>query len=189
MTRVAREWFERAYAEDPDPWGMATRAYERRKYALTVASLPEERYRSGFEPGCSLGVLSVSLASRCDRLLSVDHVAPVVAAAARRLRPFPHVHVERRDLPEAWPEGPFDLLVLSELGYYFDAGELEVLEAAAWSSLDAGATVVAVHWRHRTDYPLSGDEVHAALDRDPHLRSVAHHVEDDFLLDVWRFGE
>lgn len=54
MTRTDPGYFQRLYRSSEDPWGFATRAYERRKSAITVASLLEEHYRSAFEPGCSI---------------------------------------------------------------------------------------------------------------------------------------
>ena len=58
MTSTSRSYFEEMYREDADPWGFETSPYEHRKYAVTVASLPKLRYRSAYEPGCSVGVLS-----------------------------------------------------------------------------------------------------------------------------------
>jgi trans-aconitate methyltransferase len=186
VTRTPPEYFERLYQADEDPWGMASRWYERRKYALTVASLPSERYRSGFEPGCSIGALTERLAPRCERLLAVDHMAATVAVARRRVAPFPHVRVERRTIPDDWPPGPFDLLVLSEVCYYFDVGELVELMERARQSLEPGATVVAVHWTGQTDYPLTATRTHEVLAEIPTFEAVAHHVDEQFLLDVWR---
>ena len=65
-------YFEAIYQADADPWRFATSDYEREKYAATLAALPLQAYRSGFEVGCSIGVLTSQLARRCDRLLAVD---------------------------------------------------------------------------------------------------------------------
>ncbi|MBO0692640.1 MAG: methyltransferase domain-containing protein [Acidimicrobiaceae bacterium] len=186
MIRTAPGYFERLYRSSDDPWGLATRAYERRKYAITVACLLEERYRSAFEPGCSIGALSEQLATRCDRVLAMDHMAAARDVAVRRLRHLPHVEVVAGVVPEDWPAGPFDLLVLSELCYYFDAGELRRLAERAVSSLEAGATVIAVHWAGKTDYPLTAAETHAALAATPSWQPAVHHADEEFMLDVWR---
>ena len=186
MTRTPEQYFRELYEHDGDPWGFDSRWYERRKYALTVASLPAERFRSCFEPGCSIGALSELLAPRCDRLLAADHMAEPLARALDRLRRFPHVTVERRVIPEQWPDGPFDLLVLSEICYYFDADELASLLGRAMSSLQANATVVAVHWRGPTNYPLSATAAHGIVAALPVLETVTRHVDEQFLLDVWR---
>ena len=186
MAGVAREYFDRLYAADPDPWGFESRWYERRKYDLTLAALPDERYRSGFEPGCSVGVLSERLAERCDRLLVCDHMPVAIERAASRFRSRPQVRVERLRIPEGWPDETFDLIVLSEVVYYFDQDDAEQIRELTLRSALPGATVVAVHWRGETDYPLTGDETHELLGRDAALVPVARHLERDFRIDVWR---
>lgn len=173
------------YAASDDPWQFTTSAYEQRKYALTVASLPRSRYDSAFEPGCSIGVLSELLATRCRRLLATDLVGNALATATERLKGYRHVRVEERAIPEQWPQEPFDLIVMSEIAYYFDeAALLEIMDGVERSTAQ-GAHLVAVHWRGETDYPLTGDDAHELIARTPTLRSVVHHIEEQFLLDVW----
>ncbi|MDJ1136047.1 SAM-dependent methyltransferase [Streptomyces iconiensis] len=180
------EYFAGMYRDAEDPWSLGVRWYEQRKYALTTAALPRDRYRAAFEPGCSVGVLSVRLAERCAYLLSCDRSPRAVAAARRRLSGHPHARVHVRVLPEEWPEGAFDLVVLSEILYYFGPTEVGGLLARAAGSLESGGTLVAVHWRHPVaDHAQSGDAVHAALRRVPGLVRTVAHEEDDFLLDVF----
>ena len=180
-------YFDTLYAASADPWSFETRWYERRKYDLTVASLPRARYANAFEAGCSIGVLTTMLATRCDRLLAVDASAEAVRQAAQRTSDLAHVSVEQRRLPQQWPRESFDLIVLSEIGYYFAAADLGMLLADATGSLSPGGTLVAVHWRHPvTDYPLTGDEVHQMLATQPGLERTAAHAETDFLLDVFQ---
>ena len=186
MTSHPRSYFESIYADDADPWSFETSEYERRKYALTVAALPEPRYRSAFEPGCSVGVLSELLAGRCDRLLATDIVPSVVERARHRLEGYPNVTAELAAIPDAWPEGPFDLVVLSEIAYYFDPSALEEIMGRVRATTTPGATVIAVHWRGPTDYPLSGDEAHAALRAGLGGTPTVHLDDEEFVLDVWR---
>jgi len=181
----ALSYFEELYAAQPDPWGFEHRWYERRKHALTVASLPRPSYSRAFEPACANGRLTSLLAPRCAQLLAVDAVAAAVARARARLNSQSHVVVEQRSLPQEWPDGTFDLVVLSEFLYYFDAGELATVMSLVLTSLEPDGTLLAVHWRHPVaQYPLSGDQVHGALGADPALALLAHHEEEDFLLDV-----
>ncbi len=185
MTAVPRDYYEQMYAGDADPWGFETSPYEQRKYAITVASLPKHRYRSAFEPGCAIGVLSEALAARCDRLLATDMIEAVVKRAVERLGATPGVRVEQRSVPAWWPAETFDLIVLSEMGYYFDRRGLAELIELATGSLEPGGTLMAVHWRGATDYPLNAEEVHDAIDAQDDLDRVVHHVEAKFLLDGW----
>ena len=185
MTSTARKYFRDIYHGDRDPWGFESSEYERRKYALTMACLPKAQYESVFEPGCSIGVLSTLLAPRCRRLLSTDIISSAVGKASSRLKDFAHVDVEERAIPEEWPEGPFDLIVLSEIAYYFDETDLRSLIVLALNSTTTGAHIVAVHWRGATDYPLSGDQVHELLNSVDQWCRVVHHLEAEFILEIW----
>jgi protein-L-isoaspartate O-methyltransferase len=113
--RLDRDYFENLYEESTDPWGFETSEYERRKYERTLESLGERRFRRAFEAGSSIGVFTAMLAPRCDELLAADTSERAVEIARRRLAKHPHVRVERRTLPEEMPEGPFDLIVVSEV--------------------------------------------------------------------------
>ncbi len=188
MVSTDRAYFDEMYRSDPDPWRFESSWYEQRKYALTIAALPERRYRSAFEPGCSVGVLSSLLAERCDRLLATDIVPKAVERARRRVRNSDALQFEVRAIPEDWPSGPFDLVVLSEIAYYFDERTLNGVLERLVSSTTPGATVVGVHWRGTTNYPLTGDQAHAVIDAHPSLQMAVHHLELDFVLDVWRRG-
>jgi SAM-dependent methyltransferase len=185
LPNVPASYFDAMYARNPDPWSFTTRWYEQRKYALTVAALPRPRYRNAFEPGCSIGVLTQLLAPRCERLFAGDRSAAAVATARQRLAPYPHVRVDQWELP-TWPADTFDLVVLSEVVYYFDRTTRAQLLKAATESLEPGGHLVAVHWRHTVaEHPASGDRVHAELARQPRIARIARHEEKDFHLDVY----
>lgn len=182
-------YFDRVYARRPDPWGFRTRWYERRKRAATLAALPRARYHRGFEPGCSIGTLTAPLAQRCDTLLAVDASSAALDTARRGLTDSPHVEFRQMCVPAEWPEGDFDLVVLSEIGYYLDRPTLGRLADRVERSLSDRGTLLACHWRHPVaDYPLTGDAVHDLLSGRPGLHRVLHHAEEDFLLAVWTRG-
>lgn len=175
-------YFERLYAGSDDPWGLGTRFYETRKRSVLLASLPRVHFERAFEPGCATGLLTQELALRCRSVLAWDVAGPAVETTARRLADVPSVRIERGAIPAQWPDGSFDLVVLSEVGYY--CRDLEGLAERAWGSLTADGVLVACHWLHPApDHPHTADEVHDALDRPGRL--IARHTEDDFRLDVW----
>ena len=179
-------YFEDMYAADPDPWSFETRWYDARKHALTAAAPTRPRYRSAFEPGCSTGRLTARLAPLCDRLLAVDAVSSAVRTATTRLAALPQVTVRQARMPQDWPAERFDLIVLSEIGYYFDDADLTVLLDRAVGSLEPGGDLVAVHWRRPVaEHFRSGDAVHAALAARSGLERQARHEEADFLLEVF----
>jgi SAM-dependent methyltransferase len=178
-------YFDGLYAAAEDPWSLRTRWYEQRKYALTTAVLPSRRYAEALEVGCSVGELTAALAGRCDRLTAWDVSAAAVARARARTAGLPGVQVERRALPGD-PLPPCDLLVLSEVLYYLGPADLQAAVDAARAAVRPGGTLLAVHWRHAvTDYPQTGDAVHAVLRGGLDRPRVAVHEEPDFLLDCW----
>ncbi|MFD7714101.1 class I SAM-dependent methyltransferase [Streptomyces sp. NPDC059786] len=173
------------YRSAADPWSLAERWYERRKYDLTVAALPMPRYRRAFEPGCSVGELTRRLADRCDALLACDRVESAVETARRRTRDLPHVEVRRMLLPEQWPEGSFDLIVLSELLYYLDGAALDGLLERAVAALEPHGTLVTVHWDHPVpEHLTTGTGIARRLAELPGLGLLADHREEDFVLQI-----
>lgn len=185
--RLGREYFDNLYAGSADPWGFETSEYEREKYERTLGILARRgRYRNILEVGCSIGVFTSMLAPLCDKLLAVDVSEAAVAAARERLSDSPHVRVERRTLPEEMPEGPFDLIVASEVLYYWPA---EVMLAALGhfeEELAPGGALLAVHWRKETKtYPLQGDEVHELLLEHTRFSNTTTITEPEYRLDLF----
>jgi SAM-dependent methyltransferase len=181
--------FDAAFECDPDPWRYRTSWYEARKRALMMAALPRETYRRGFEPACATGELSVLLADRCDALLCADFAPHAVALARQRLGERATARVETRAMPQDWPAGRFDLIVISEFAYYLDEARCSALARLACSSLDDDGTLLCCHWRHDADdFLMTGNAVHSLFDRYAHAASLqrAVHIDDaDFTLDVW----
>ena len=183
---LSSDFFDATYDRHDDPWGYTDRWYEERKRNLTLAALPDARYGRVLEVGCSLGVLTAQLAQRADDLLAVDVSGAAVERARERTASLPQVRVERADITEAIPAGPFDLVVLSEVGYYLSRPTLVRVLADLRARLAPGGTLLACHWRHPVAaYPLSGDEVHRVLRRTTDLTLLAEHRETDLLLDVY----
>jgi SAM-dependent methyltransferase len=179
-------YFNAMYEASADPWGFTSRWYEARKYAISVAMLPRQHYGEAFEPGCSIGVLTELLAPRCSSLLACDLAPAAVRAAAARTRQLSQVRVEQRLLPQDWPDGQFDLIVASEMLYYFAGPDLDDVLDRITAALRPDGNLLAVHWLHPVpEYPRSGAEVHRALAAQPGLARLAEHRERDFLAEVY----
>jgi SAM-dependent methyltransferase len=186
---VSQAAFEAKYLQSVDPWNFSGSRYERDRYEVTLRSLMRTRYRRAFEPACSIGVLTAALAERCDEVQAID-IAPSAAAAARkRCANFPGVTISCADLVAQCPKGPFDLIVFSELGYYFQEPQLRSIAESLSATLEAGGELIAVHWLGSSeDHLLQGDQVHAilndALTRPCAWIKGARHP--GFRLDTWR---
>ncbi|KJK07339.1 Nodulation protein S (NodS) [compost metagenome] len=179
-------YFADLYKNDDDPWAFRTRWYERRKRELLLASLPRQHYARIFEPACANGELSAALGERCAELWCQDLDPTAVTLARKRLLKVAHARVDQGRLPGDWPSGRFDLIVLSEIGYYLDPSQwLQVIEQSLASLGDDGG-VLACHWLHPIDgCPQTGRQVHTLLARHLPLYPVFRHEEADFLLEYW----
>lgn len=191
--RLPDGYFDKIYADADDPWRLASRWYEERKYAITLALLPERSYRHAFEPGCSIGTLTERLAPRCGHITAIDVADAALRSADARLTAAgcrDKVTLQRGSLDAPWPEGPFDLLVLSEVAYYLEADTLTAVMRRECARLAPDATVIAAHWRHAVaDYPLSGDGAHELIAATPGLIPVGRYRDADVVIDVFATGD
>lgn len=179
-------YFDDMYEIHLDPWNFGSSPYEAAKYARTLAALPNAVYASGLEVGCSVGVLSALLAERCRHLLSLDVSELALERARVRCRSLPQVRFERRSLPQEFPEGSFDLIVLSEVLYYLSPADLKTTLTRCVQALDPAGHLIAVHWTPPVhDYPQTGDEVHAALLAAPGLRHLHGERHEQYRLDLF----
>ncbi|GAA1902385.1 class I SAM-dependent methyltransferase [Lapillicoccus jejuensis] len=182
-------YFTRMYDAAEDPWEFASRWYEQRKYGLCLAMLPRPRYRRVLEPACSVGVLTVRLAERADEVVASDLVPVAVERARERVHREvddpTRVTLGEGDLRDPLPDGPVDLVVLSECLYYLHADEQRDLVERVLERLSDDGHVLASHWRPRVpEYHQDGDEVHDALERTPGLRVLADYGDDDVRIAV-----
>lgn len=183
MTTPA-SYFERIHRSD-DPFGYRTRWYEQRKRDLLMAVLPRLRFGHAWEIGCSNGELTAALAGRCDLVLATDVSPAAVALARSRTSDLAHVHVRQARHPDTWTAGEFDLIVLSEVGYYFDAADMRTVAVRIAASRTSQGVVVACHWLHPfAEASSSANSVHETLAGvlgPPQMK----YVDADFRLEVW----
>lgn len=186
---LSTQYFDQLYEENSDPWDFETSDYERAKYAATLAALPRERYRNAFEIGCSIGVLTEQLATRCDRLLAVDGSALPLRQARERLADKPPVRLSQMRIPDTFPDDRYDLILVSEVGYYWSRTDLAKAQQKIGQALLPGGHLLLVHWTLPTNYPLTGDEVHEAFrdwaQTDSSLVHRDHQRTQQYRLDRW----
>lgn len=158
---LPKTYFDDVYRANDDPWSFETSPYELDKYVTTLAALPQERYTNAFEIGCSIGVLSELLAQRCSRLLAVDASELPLETARKRLAPYEQVTVRQLSIPAEFPDEQFDLILLSEVGYYLTLDDLQRARQQMLDHLTENGHLLLVHWTPFVpDYPLTGDQVH-----------------------------
>jgi SAM-dependent methyltransferase len=154
-------YFDEVYRANTDPWQFASSPYEREKYAATLAALPWPRYERAFEIGGSIGVFTAQLAQRCGHLLSIDVSEAALAQARQRCADLPQVEIKKMQVPSEFPTGQFDLILVSEVGYYLSPPDLARAADQMLAALPTGGQLLLVHWTPIVpDYPQTGDEVH-----------------------------
>jgi len=181
-------YFDKLYSSDPDPWKFESSEYEANKYAATIAALPKKRYRSAFEIGGSIGVLTQKLAQRCDALLSIDVSNLAQKQAIKRCQSLPHVRFEIMSVPAQFPSETFDLTLVSEVGYYWCWEDLKKAQQLILEHLEPGGHLLLVHWTlYARDYPLSGDEVHNSFFElaPTKLKHLLGQKEEQYRLDLF----
>ena len=158
---MTRSWspavFDRLYASRPDPWQLASSPYEAAKYAASLAALGDRRFASALELGCSIGVLTRRLARCCDRLLAVDFAEAALVAARLACADQPQVSFLRASIPAGFPAGSYDLILLSEIIYFLDPGDIRRTAGRAMSSLAPDGLLLLVNYLGETDSPTTGD--------------------------------
>jgi LmbE family N-acetylglucosaminyl deacetylase len=183
---LSRDYFETLYTGSEDPWSFETSEYELAKYVATVNAIPAGDYYSGLELGCSIGVLTEMLAGKCKELTAMDISEVALKRAKNRLKETPSVRFILGGIPDDFPAGQHDLIIISEVGYYLSKEDLLTLRQQVTDALSENGVVVLVHWTHFVkDYPLTGDQVHECF-----ADTVLQHLEgkrtDDYRLDVFK---
>lgn len=157
-------YFDAVYAASDDPWSFETSPYEAGKYQATLAALGGRRFDRALEVGCSIGVLTAMLAPWCRELLAVDVSEAALAGARARCAALQHVQFACVCVPDAFPPGRFDLVMTSEVAYYWSPADLARAAEAIEAGLVPGGLWLLVHWTPVVDdYPQTGDAVHDAI--------------------------
>ncbi len=183
---VDPKYFIELYRRESDPWKFATSAYERDKYAVSLAVL-RPRYHRALEIACSVGVFTRRLARRCERLLGIDPSPDAIESARRRCAHLRNVEMRCGAVPDDFPAGSFDLITLCEVGFYLARDDLIETRERIVASLPVGGETLLVHWTPPVKgHALTAAEVHDAFARHPQLHVLAHRDAPTYVLDLFR---
>ncbi|MCZ4222544.1 bifunctional PIG-L family deacetylase/class I SAM-dependent methyltransferase [Pedobacter rhodius] len=181
-----KTYFDALYHTSADPWDFEKSAYEQDKYLATIAAIPEADYTNALEIGCSIGVLTEMLSERCKHLVAMDISKTALERARQRLGKSYKVEFLLGGIPQDFPTGNFDLIIMSEVGYYLSMSDLLLTRQQIVNALLPGGVLILVHWIHFVaEYPLSGDEVHGCFNAIGISHLDAKRTAD-YRLDVYR---
>lgn len=177
--------FDDLHRDDSDPWRVES-PYEVQKRRATVAIFEDVRVPlKALEIGCSIGALTVDLAEVCGSVDALDSSSVAIDLARRRTAALNNVRLINGVAPDDIPLGPYDLVVLSEVGYFLSPDVLQLTIGALRTRLAPSALVVACHWNHPIrGWVVDGADVHTAITAafGLPLRTVSH---ADYELALW----
>jgi hypothetical protein len=94
----------------------------------------------------------------------VDFIDDALAAARVRCGSQPWVSFRNVRVPHEWPEGQFDLIVLSEVLYFLSPEDSLTLTALCRRCLTTDGVLLLVNWLDKSpDDPSSGDAAAAGF--------------------------
>lgn len=182
------EYFDEVYAANDDPWNFISSEYEAEKYAVTLKSLSRENYKNAFEVGCSIGVLTEKLAARCEKILAVDVSEKALEQAKKRCAKLPNIRFETMQIPDEFPDEIFDLILISEVGYYLAPADWQTAMEKTFAQLSENGQIALVHWTPIVhDYPQTGDAVHDSFAKfaKNKMRNLKSVQAEKYRLDIW----
>lgn len=162
---LTKDYFDKLYQQQADPWNFEQSDYENEKYRETLNVLGTH-YASALEIGCSVGVLTYMLAARCTKLLAVDISEKPIEIARKRCENQPQVTFKALDISTEFPTNAYDLILISEVGYYLTEEKLLELYQNCKKNISDQGQILLVHWTGFVEeYPLSGKEVHKLFEK------------------------
>lgn len=176
---------------NPDPWNYAGSPYEHRKYDLKVALLKSASAERPFCRVLELGSGEAAFTERlaqagvAEEIVGMEFVAAAVTRARERLADRPHVTFVEGNVSDGLPEGPFDLVLCSEILYYLGPSRrVRSLAQRVVDVLTSGGNLLLL-----SAWPAAR-VIHRPFTRHRELELVAEHVEHDdtrpYLIQVLR---
>jgi SAM-dependent methyltransferase len=146
VLETQQQHFDQLFRLNDDPWGYESVWSETRRHSLILSMLDSPTYQRAFEPGCANGVFTAQLATRAEAVLAWDGSNEAVRLATKKTKRFANVSVVHRCVPDDWPRGNFDLIVLSDFLYYLSELDIRKVAAMAMKSLSGGGFLIACNW-------------------------------------------
>jgi cyclopropane fatty-acyl-phospholipid synthase-like methyltransferase len=163
MRAIDVSGFERKFRENIDPWDYTNSGFEHFKRTVLLRACGHGKHGRALEVGCAIGETTRYLAPLCLRLVALDGSPTALVEASRRVH-CAHVRFVQARLPGEMPRGPFDLIVVSEIAYYFSVHELALFGKRLAAAIAHRGIIVLLHnRRHFQDAAQSPVLAHLRL--------------------------
>jgi cyclopropane fatty-acyl-phospholipid synthase-like methyltransferase len=188
-----RMYFNWRY-RSPDPYKVSASGYEREKMERVMATLGfEKRFASILEIGCGEGNMTARLASISGRTLATDISDMAVRRTRETTSSFPNVETQRLDLLSDEPPGQFDLVVASEVLYYFGKDQLPAVLERITSCVKNRGSVALIHARALADdetgvelKKFGARTIHEMFIHDPRYSVIQDDIQPAYRVTVLR---
>jgi SAM-dependent methyltransferase len=150
------------YEGKEDPFNFQS-PYETEKYAHTMRLLDGKTYKNALEIGAAEGIFTEMLAPHCTSLLGIELADVAVKRAKSRLKGLKNVSFIQATLPHDMPDGIFDLIVASDVMYYFPTDVLKDVMSRLEDALEPGGILFSLHYHGDIGAPNVGASVHAFM--------------------------
>ena len=158
-------WLKNFYKRTVDPYHFDGTPYEAEKYAHTMRLLNGRIYENALEIGAAEGIFTQLLAPICTSVLAVEVADAAVARANERLRGCTNVTFIQATLPHQMPDGQFDLIIASDVLYYFPKDVVLELLARFEEGLKPGGILFTLHYLGNFGQAIVGRELHDLMKR------------------------
>lgn len=180
---IGVDGFEDKFRKTIDPWNYSASAFEAHKRTVLLHACGPSIHGRALELVSAIGETTRFLAPHCLRLLATDGAPSAVAEARRRTERLARVEVRHAVLPDQFPRGPFDLVVVSELLYYLDERNAARLTLAMIDRVAPSGRLVLLHhhpWFNDAAHEGERAQAIAAQRLRRHFRLVSKHRQKSF---------
>jgi SAM-dependent methyltransferase len=135
ISAKARTFFDDLWIRG-DPWEFESSEFEDQRFVALMKKLEAHRYGRVLEIGCGSGSFTRRFASLADQVLAFDVSSEAIAKARTAQGGTSHVEFRTANVMDydPKPEGPWDLIILSETIYFL--GWLYPFFDVAWLAFD-----------------------------------------------------
>lgn len=135
-----------------DPYEVTTLADERDKYGKIVEALSvKEKFENILEVGCGEGHLTRMIAHKGDRVVAVDISDLAISRAKKNLAELKNVTAKRFDILADDPGETFELVLCSEVLFYFEPDQLPGVVERIKGWVKPGGYVALIHTLVKSD--------------------------------------
>ncbi len=184
---LSQQYFDERYKESVAVSGSGISEENQKKNTQILKALKQEHYENVLEIGCSDGVLTELLAERSTKLLAIDISELAVEAAKKMLADQKNVTIKKASIPDSFPVGNYDLIIINEVGYYLSLRDLVETKNTLKNNLNSGGELLLAHSTDfEEDNPMSGNQVHEVFLRDEVFTLINSINTDGFRLDIFK---